>query len=267
MKKCTRCGTTKDLGEFYKEKRAKDGRTSACKSCIDENNRKWRAENPEKIRDGQKRYREENAERVKESGKKWRMENAARRKEVNQAWHAANKDRVRETTKAYRLKNADHLKARSKEYAAANPDRMREAKRKHKEKTLSTPRGKLENAIGANIRNGIKRGSKQGRRTFDLLGYSCDDLMVHLEKQFQPGMSWANYGEWHIDHEIPLAAHNYETPDDIDFKRAWALSNLRPMWAYDNMSKGAKLAKPFQPSLALAAPANDNKHFSKKVAA
>jgi 5-methylcytosine-specific restriction endonuclease McrA len=64
-------------------------------------------------------------------------------------------------------------------------------------------------------------------------------------------MSFDNYGEWHVDHKIPLSAHNYETPDDEDFKRAWALKNLQPMWGPENISKGAKLDKEFQPSLAL----------------
>jgi hypothetical protein len=66
-------------------------------------------------------------------------------------------------------------------------------------------------------------------------------------------MTWGNYGQWHVDHKIPISAFNYETPDDIDFKRCWALKNLRPMWAKENISKGAKLDKPFQPALALSA--------------
>lgn len=71
-------------------------------------------------------------------------------------------------------------------------------------------------------------------------------------------MTWENYGPvWHIDHEVPLAVHNYRTPEDIDFKRAWAMTNLKPLWGKDNMSKGAKLSAPFQPSFAFA-PANDN---------
>lgn len=90
-----------------------------------------------------------------------------------------------------------------------------------------------------------------------LVGYSVDELMMHLEKRFEPGMSWDNYGEWHMDHRIPKTAFNYETVDDIDFKRCWALENLRPMWAKENMRKGAKLDAPFQPSLLIAT--NDNK--------
>jgi len=55
---------------------------------------------------------------------------------------------------------------------------------------------------------------------------------------------------WQVDHIIPLAAHNFISSGGIDFKRAWALKNLQPLWAYDNQSKGCSLDKPFQPSLA-----------------
>jgi hypothetical protein len=66
-------------------------------------------------------------------------------------------------------------------------------------------------------------------------------------------MSWDNYGSyWHIDHEIPVKAFNFKTPADIDFKRCWALKNLRPLSAFHNKSKGAKVDRPFQPSLAMA---------------
>lgn len=55
-------------------------------------------------------------------------------------------------------------------------------------------------------------------------------------------MTWDNYGHkgWHIDHRIPLATFQISSPNDPDFRVAWALTNLQPMWASDNFSKGAK---------------------------
>jgi hypothetical protein len=63
-------------------------------------------------------------------------------------------------------------------------------------------------------------------------------------------MTWENYGDWHIDHKIPVSAFNFSKASDIDFKRCWKLSNLQPLWAAQNVSKGNKLERPFQPSLA-----------------
>ena len=83
----------------------------------------------------------------------------------------------------------------------------------------------------------------------DILGYSGTDLVNHIEKGFTGGMSWDNYGLWHIDHKIPVSAFNIKEWGDYDLKRCWALDNLQPMWASDNFRKGAKLEKPFQPAL------------------
>lgn len=85
--------------------------------------------------------------------------------------------------------------------------------------------------------------TKGGRRTFALLGYAVEQLVAHLESRFAPGMSWENYGRngWHIDHIRPLSSFTYSTPDCPDFKEAWALSNLQPLWAIDNLRKHAKM--------------------------
>jgi hypothetical protein len=53
-------------------------------------------------------------------------------------------------------------------------------------------------------------------------------------------MSWDNVGKWHIDHIIPLSSFRFTSMDDPEFRAAWALSNLRPMWATENILKGAR---------------------------
>ncbi|MBZ9943477.1 hypothetical protein LB533_20535 [Mesorhizobium sp. BR1-1-13] len=147
------------------------------------------------------------------------------------------------------------VRAQNDKWRANNPERVKENRRRYEKIKMEDPAYRLEKSISTGVRKGIISGSKAARSTFALLEYTVDELRAHLEEQFQPGMSWDNYGRngWHVDHKIPLSAHNYQTPDDIDFKKAWALSNLQPLWEADNISKGAKLSAPFQPSLALAA--------------
>jgi hypothetical protein len=53
-------------------------------------------------------------------------------------------------------------------------------------------------------------------------------------------MSWDNIGDWHIDHIVPLASFTFSSADDPEFRAAWALTNLRPLWAADNMRKHAR---------------------------
>jgi hypothetical protein len=236
FKTCTKCGDTKLLGEYHQDKGKNDGKSSICKLCAVSVALKWRQENPERVTKRKQIYRAENLDVISARGKVYRQRNI---------------DGLKVKSRAQYQKDPSKFIAKAKDWALENPEKRREIAAKHNVKKRSTPKGKLENSISCNMRNSLKTGGKQGRKAFDLLGYSISDLMAHLEKKFAHGMSWENYGQWHVDHIIPLAAHNYETPECADFKRAWALSNLQPLWALENISKGAKLSAPFQPSLAL----------------
>lgn len=100
-------------------------------------------------------------------------------------------------------------------------------------------RSELRNRISKGM-YACLRGSKAGASWEALVGYSAADLRLHLEARFVPGMGWHNMGEWHIDHIRPLASFNITGPECPDFREAWALENLQPLWAIDNMRKGAR---------------------------
>ena len=72
--------------------------------------------------------------------------------------------------------------------------------------------------------------------TIDMLGYSAIELKEHIEKQFLPGMTWDNHGEWHIDHIKPVSA--FDMNEDV--KVVCSLDNLQPLWGVDNLSKSNK---------------------------
>jgi len=90
------------------------------------------------------------------------------------------------------------------------------------------------------IRSSINRGGKS-RKIENMLGYTINELIDHLEKQFTKGMTWDKFknGEIHIDHIIPKAA--FELTDDNEWRTCWGLPNLRPLWAKDNIAKSAKV--------------------------
>ena len=83
---------------------------------------------------------------------------------------------------------------------------------------------------------------KSGKSTEKILGYSRLDLMAHIEKQFTKGMNWEKLmlGEIHIDHIIPVSAFAVTSVESDGFSACWALSNLRPLWAAENLSKSDK---------------------------
>lgn len=158
------------------------------------------------------------------------------------------------TYKRYYELNREKITLRAREWIESNPERVNEVRRDRETKIRSTGRGRLDNAIKVSISQSLRRGAKAGSKWESLVGYDVDDLMAHLERHFTDGMSWENYGEWHVDHIIPKAALNYSEPEHIDFKRCWSLSNLQPLWATDNISKGGKLDAPFQPCLPIPVP-------------
>lgn len=105
-------------------------------------------------------------------------------------------------------------------------ERMRNQTRKK-----TTGKGIAEVMRGAIKRNG--RSLKVER----LLGYSIEDLKEHIERQFHKRMSWRAFlqGRIHIDHIVPQSSYNLSNPEE--WRACWALSNLRPLWASDNLRK------------------------------
>ncbi len=147
-----------------------------------------------------------------------------------------------------RTKHAEYVR----KWRLENINRTKAATRRATIAKRSTPKGRLITSMAVGILKTLKYGSKKRRHWEVLVGYSVDELKTHLEKQFTSGMTWENYGTyWHIDHVIPKVVFNFETPEDIDFKKCWALKNLRPLEAKKNLSKHSKLETPFQPSLCI----------------
>jgi len=147
------------------------------------------------------------------------------------------------------VKNKERAKENAKRWQMDNPEKHRIIRKNARIKRKSNPRGKLNINMSRGIWESLK-GSKAGRHWEVLVGYTLNKLKQHLERQFKQGMTWENYGKygWHIDHIIPIAAFNFEKPEDIDFRKCWALKNLRPLEAKENLRKQAKIDKPFQPS-------------------
>ena len=93
-----------------------------------------------------------------------------------------------------------------------------------------------------NLRNRIYcalKGAGKSRRTTELIGCTISALRAHLEKNFTEGMSWENYGKWHVDHIIPCSSFDLVLPDEQ--RRCFHYTNLQPLWAVDNLKKNDRL--------------------------
>ena len=132
-------------------------------------------------------------------------------------------------------KNRDTILARNRDYYARNSKKIIGNKRLRRS---SDPFVSLKERIKSLIRASIsRRGYVKPMPTEKIVGCSWDQFYIHIERQFTTGMSWDNRSEWHIDHIIPLATATCE--DDII--RLNHFTNLRPLWAEDNLRKSDKL--------------------------
>lgn len=204
--------------------------------------REYRQENREIVaeRDRLKhqRARAKDPEKFRERSRSWGAANPEMVRAKTQRWMETNAERKRQTNREWKLRNAEKVKEQAKAWWAENKDRSCDYARKRR----ATPQGRIEASIRSGIYSRLRRkgGSRGKGKTFEALGYSPVDLVAHLERQFTKGMNWDNYGEWHIDHIVPVSAFDYATTDDPNFRAAWALTNLRPMWGTENYAKGAK---------------------------
>lgn len=128
-----------------------------------------------------------------------------------------------------------------KVYYTENPDkRGKPSKEKAREKSLkSYYKNRIARNIGRRIRQSLFGVGKSVSWT-KLVNFSLDELKIHLEKQFTEGMSWDNYGEWHIDHIVPVDSFRITSESCEDFRKCWALDNLQPLWKLDNLRKANK---------------------------
>jgi len=152
------------------------------------------------------------------------------------AWAARNRDVV--LAAAARPHRREAARKRRKERRLNQRDRVLAQQRQHNAKRRADPMVRLRDQMGRQIWRCL-RGTK-GASFVEHVDWTVAELRAHLERQFLRGMTWGNYGEWHVDHIIPISSFTITGPDDPELRRAWALTNLRPLWALDNISKGAK---------------------------
>jgi hypothetical protein len=221
MKLCSgKCGLEKDNTCFHKNKASKNGLRGECKSCISAK-KKQHYEKPE----------------VKEQKKNY---------------HIENREEILDKKKTYREKPETQVK--TKDYDQ-NPKNKEKRNKQRRERRNNDPSYKLRTSLSTSIFQALKRncGSKKSGSIINHLPYTIEKLKIHLESLFEPWMNWENHGKynkktwnendkttwtWHLDH---IVAHcNFKYADMIceDFKKCWALSNLRPLSAKENVIKG-----------------------------
>lgn len=225
---CTGCKTEKPSSDFGTSKESRDGLQSWCNECKNALSMKSYVFKTEVWPEGFKRCTKckellklENFGKLAtgRSGLNPCCRKCQRDKEIKR--HGSEESYLSfkaEATKSYRKKNKHKRNAYEK--------RLRK-------ESLSN---RLEKNIRGRIWFALRKGKKCAR-TRELLGCSIDYFKTHIEAQFQPGMTWDNYGPegWHIDHIYPCAAFDLSKPEEQ--KKCFNYSNMQPLWAKENMKK------------------------------
>lgn len=209
--KCTKCGVEKEatIDNFYWRKDTNNWRRQ-CRECQDEQKKNWELQNIDKML-------------------VWRKE-----------WHD-------QYNKEYYHQNTEKEKERTR-------NRPKEKVRQYERKRNSKPERRLRNNISRNISYYLSgSGGKRGLSFLQHVNWTYEELLVHVESNFEPWMTWDNYGPynrkrwddgdmstwtWQLDHIIPQSLFKYTSMDSEEFRKCWALENLRPYSAKQNLLDG-----------------------------
>jgi hypothetical protein len=248
---CKHCQTNHDLTKDYWffSNRPTGGQVIQCKLFKRSKNREHGEKNRETNREKAKEHYRNNPDKFKAR----RERNKERTKTYLKEYREKNKEYIRDITKKWRDENKEYIALKMAQYhlerrAAGykQPHNNEKERARYKERYHND----IEFRLSANLRNrlriALQKDYKQTSAVKDL-GCSLPELKTHLESMFYPDqftgreMTWNNYGKfgWHIDHILPLSSFDLSSRENQLL--ACHYSNLRPMWATENLIKGAKV--------------------------
>ena len=226
--KCTRCNKVKELvkGKW-------------CKECKNEYERIRRSDAKvrEKIRENEKERYQKNKENVKEikiddnETKECSICNEV--KKLDEFHIAKTKGKIRAECRKCASKN------RKEYYQTHKDETIKQTNNYKKERCKRDPAFKIERNMRCRLYHALKKdGAKKSDSTMKLVGCNSTFLKGYLEARFTDGMSWDNYGDWHVDHIRPCASFNLLKEEDQ--QTCFHYKNLQPLWGPENFAKGYK---------------------------
>jgi len=227
MKTCSKCGKEKSLACFNQHSGHSDGLSSQCKTCSRIQAKDWQQKNPEKKAVCDRRLYQANKEKYAKRNRIWRQANKKKQTECNRRWARENPEKTAEIKRNWKRDN------KAKVRAAERQRRKLKYETDESYRLLAVCRARVHHAL---------RGTSKIQKTMELVGCSLVYLNVWLELQFKDGMSWDNYGMWQIDHIKPCASFDFT--DLTQQKKCFHYTNLQPLWANENIEKGAKWKTP-----------------------
>ena len=203
-KRCSGCKEVKSLSNFCKSKNRKDGLNFYCKQCV----KVFSQKNREGIAQRMKVYYQNNKQLI-EQRRKIYIEN--------------NKKVIAHRMKVYQHNNKEHIANCKKAYI--------------NQRLQSDSLFRLIHNLRSRLSIFCKSvGLQKNWKTLDSMGCTREEFIAYFESKFTEGMTWENYGDWHVDHIKPISLATNEQ----EVKELNHYTNLQPLWAEDNLRKSNK---------------------------
>ena len=225
-------------------------RRGVCKKCYNETKQKRKGNFHNYIKE--KEYRKELHVLQSEGKRRCRLCDNIKQLED---FHTSNSKKVFYNKKSYCSKCAINVYIKPYQQSKEGKNKKRkwdkkyssksESKQKNNKRTIEKYYNDIKFKITCSLRNRVNKAlnckTKKTYKTKELLGCDIEELKLHLERKFKEGMTWENHAKkgWHIDHIIPCASFDLTDPEQQ--KKCFHYTNLQPLWAKENMSKGAKI--------------------------
>ena len=250
QKQCKKCLEIKDHDEFYNSKTGADGKICICKVCFGANCKRRYEVKKDAILECVHLYAAAHKEQISTRSKEYYRDN-------KEALKGRERARYRKDTEGHKARNKKSVSRFTERHPERRPEitmkyyhtHKAEIFAKAKERRHSDEKYRLRGLMSCQVRSRLKEG-KGGQNWEKLVGYDADKLLPHLKRTIPAGYTWEDFieGKLQIDHKVPVAAFNFSSPADIDFRRCFAIDNLQLLPRKENIKKGARLTRPFQPS-------------------
>jgi len=208
------------------------------KEYLKEKSKQYYKDNKEYMLEKNKKYRESNKETISKQRKEYRETHKEHKSTYDKERRNINKDDIAAKYKEWYKINKESVLAYKKEWGKRNKEHCREHQKQYMKNRCKTD---VNFRILCNYRGRIYKAIKENAKsecTTKIIGCTIEELKQHLENQFSEGMTFENYGKWHIDHVKPCSLFNLE--NEADQRECFNYKNLQPLWAIDNIIKSNK---------------------------
>ncbi len=274
-KQCNKCKVVKPFADFGPRKNGKFGLNARCRVCVLTYKREYVSKNRKVMTEKNHIYYINNKESIQKKAEarkdeikiyqaKYRALHKVKASLYNKKWYIDNQDWVKEYKKQYYILNADRIAAARKKWTAQNKLKLSDYRKNNKKhiQQLKNNRSKIRRAeepayklrcyIGAKVSFMLHKNNstKENTSCWSKILFTNVELVKYLESLFEDWMNWDNYGKynpktheqnptWNIDHIIPQSDLPYASMDEENFKKCWALENLRPYDSKQNSLDGS----------------------------